>query len=640
MLLYCNISYTSSFSLISSSLRRQDHPDESQVTVIRRRHNAKSLSLYIRHNRDLKLNKNPNESQETFAPPPPRRDVDGDDRSKLLELSLVTRRTPQFPGSIYAQSASDADVASSLPSLRKFLGSHGDDDDDGESEREMIVKALEIRRKVTKEIIKESLVRKGRFGITYATNVTDRLGDFVDHVMIEAAALKRLPEFSESRFNLRARTVIEDSNFVALVRWLKHHEFSYNRIAKIICMSKGNLDSIRIMIEWLKTIHVKGEFIGVAFLRSGENILQRSREELDEVVEYLESNGVRRDWMGYVVGRCPELLSFSMEEVKSRVDFFLKMGMNQNDFGTMVYDYPKIIGYFSFEQMETKINYLKEFGLSTEEVGRLLAFKPHLMGCSIEERWKPLVKYFYYLGIPKEGMRRILVVKPILYCIDLEKTIAPKVRFLQEMGIPNEAIGNMLVKFPSLLTNSLYKKIRPVVIFLLTRAGVTQKNIGKVIAMDPALLGCSIGTKLEPNMRYYVSLGIRFHQLGEMIADFLMLLRYNVDNLRPKYRYLRRTMIRPLQDLIEFPRFFSYSLERRIMPRHTIMVQNRVNFKLRYMLACTDEEFERRVKEKVERRERFEAGLGSDSEDSQLLDEDISDDEFDLTGSSEEEDLA
>ncbi|CAL9233381.1 unnamed protein product [Arabidopsis halleri] len=630
MLLHCNVTYTSSFSLISSSLRRQDHPDESQDTVIRRRHNARSLSLYIRHNRDLKLNKNPNESQESFVPPPPPRDLDGEDRSKLLELSLVTRRTPQFPGSIYAQSASDADVASSLPSLRKFLGSDGDDD--GESEREMIVKALEIRRKVTKEIIKESLVRKGRFGITYATNVTDRLGDFVDHVMIQAAALKLLPEYSESRFNLRARTVIEDSNFVPLVRWLKHHEFSYNRIAKIICMSKGNLDSIRIMIEWLKTIHVKGEFIGVAFLRSGDNILQRSREELDEIVEYLESNGVRRDWMGYVVGRCPELLSFSMEEVKSRVDFFLKMGMNQNDFGTMVYDYPKIIGYFSFEEMEKKINYLKEFGLSTEEVGRLLAFKPHLMGCSIEERWKPLVKYFYYLGIPKEGMKRILVVKPILYCIDLEKTIAPKVRFLQEMGIPNEAIGNMLVKFPSLLTNSLYKKIRPVVIFLLSRAGVTQKDIGKVIAMDPALLGCSIGTKLEPNMRYYISLGIRFHQLGEMIADFPMLLRYNVDNLRPKYRYLRRTMIRPLQDLIEFPRFFSYSLERRIIPRHTIMVENRVNFKLRYMLACTDEEFERRVRDKVERRERFEAGL--DSEDS---DENIIDKEIDFSDSPEEE---
>lgn len=228
MLLHCNASCcTSTFSLVSSSLRRQDHSEDSQNTVIRRRHNARSLSLFTRHNQNLKQNKNLNESPETFVPPR----HDDDDRSKLLELSLVTRRTPQFPGSIYAQSASDPDIASSLPSLRNFL-------DEGESEREMIAKALEIRRRVTKEIIKESLVRKGRFGITYATNVTDRLGEFVDHVMIEAAALKRLPEFSETRFNIRARTVIEESNFVPLVRSIScFHSFSL--LVHIKCSTFG-----------------------------------------------------------------------------------------------------------------------------------------------------------------------------------------------------------------------------------------------------------------------------------------------------------------------------------------------------------------------------------------------------------------
>lgn len=69
------------------------------------------------------------------------------------------------------------------------------------------------------------------------------------------------------------------------------------------------------------------------------------------------------------------------------------------------------------------------------------------------------------------------------------------------------------------------------------------------------------------------------------------------------------------------------------------MVENRVNFKLRFMLACTDEEFDRRVKEKVERREKFEAGL--ESEDSQPLDENISDKEIAFSDSpEEEEDLA
>lgn len=92
------------------------------------------------------------------------------------------------------------------------------------------------------------------------------------------------------------------------------------------------------------------------------------------------------------------------------------------------------------------------------------------------------------------------------------------------------------------------------VIFLINRAGVSERDIGKVVALGPELLGCSIAHKLEINVKYFLSLGIRVQQLGEMIADFPMLLRYNIDLLRPKYSYLRRTMVCPLQDLIEFPR--------------------------------------------------------------------------------------
>lgn len=88
----------------------------------------------------------------------------------------------------------------------------------------------------------------------------------------------------------------------------------------------------------------------------------------------------------------------------------------------------------------------------------------------------------------------------------------------------------------------------------MTKAGVSDRNIAKVIALAPELLGCSIVKKLEVNVKYFLSLGIHARQLGEMIADFPMLLRYNIDALRPKYRYLRRTMVRPLQDFIEFPR--------------------------------------------------------------------------------------
>ncbi|KAK6240931.1 Transcription termination factor [Theobroma cacao] len=605
---------------VYSSIHRQPNlPAITTPDPLIRTQNAKSTSLL--HHSTTTTNKTKNPPQESDndqqqhqnsvhpndnKPTTRQLIIPPHEKLNILEMSLASKRPPLFPGSIYANSL--LPLQSVLRTRNDTQHLENDNDEDDEDEEVMIMRALEIRRKVTAVVFKGAM-KKGKFGITYSTNLVNRLSEFIDHVMIEAAALKRLPEFEDSTFNVRAKAVIDDSNVVPLIRWLKHNDLSYPKIAKLICMSKGNLDSIRRLVEWLKTVHVKAEFLGVTLLKSGDDILQRSIEELDEIVEYLESNGVKGDWMGFVISRCPKLLSYSIEEVKTRVEFYLNMGMNANDFGTMVFDYPGALGCFTLEEMNQKVNYLKEFGLSTEYVGRLLAFRPELMGCSIEEKWKPLVKYLYYLGISRDGMRRMLTIKPMVFCFNFETTIAPKVQFFRDLGVRDDAIGNMLVKFPPLLTYSLHKKIRPVVIFLMTKAGVTEKDIGKVIALGPELLGCSIGNKLEVNMKYFLSLGIRHRQLGEMIADFPKLLRYKVDLLYPKYRYLRRTMVRPLQDVIEFPRFFSYSLEERIIPRHKIMVENRVNFKLRYMLTCTDEEFNGRVADKVERRRRFESGL-------------------------------
>ncbi|KAJ1287671.1 hypothetical protein BS78_02G029000 [Paspalum vaginatum] len=505
--------------------------------------------------------------------------------------SLAPRRERRFPGSVSSPTSS-AGFAAGL----------------AEAEDAVLRRALEVRRAVAAEALVAALGGGKVGGLTYIKNLTARMGPFVDRVVVEAAAMRRdRPELAHMSFNARAKAYIQESGLVELVKWFKHNSMTYPQIAKVVCACSGDLEKVRRMIKWLRSIYVKGDFLG-RVLANGGSFLNRSFEELEEVIGYLESCGVRRDWIGYVVSRCPQLLNLSMDELEARVRFYTDMGMDEKDFGTMVYDYPRVLGFLSMEEMNSKAHYLTEFGLSTEELGKLLAFKPQLMACSIEERWKPLVKYLYHLNISQDGMKRMLMVQPTIFCLDLETVIAPKVQFLQDIGVRSDAIGNVLVKFPPVLTYSLYKKIRPVVIFLLTKGGVKQKDIGKVIALDPQLLGCSIAHKLEISVKYLRSLGIYHFVIGQMVADFPTLLRYNVDILKPKYQYLRRVMVRPLMDLIEFPRFFSYSLEDRIVPRHQTLVENRINMKLRYMLTGSDEEFAQRVREAVERRARFEAG--------------------------------
>lgn len=53
------------------------------------------------------------------------------------------------------------------------------------------------------------------------------------------------------------------------------------------------------------------------------------------------------------------------------------------------------------------------------------------------------------------------------------------------------------------------------------------------------------------------------------------------------------------------------------------MVENRVNFKLRYMLACSDEEFNQKVADKVEGRRLYELGLINEAPHSQTVDDSL-----------------
>ncbi|KAD5803095.1 hypothetical protein E3N88_14455 [Mikania micrantha] len=190
---------------------------------------------------------------------------------------MARNRTPQFPGSIYVQSPADISVESSLPAIKTVFNGEIEDSD---YDYEVIMRALEIRREVTLEIFKEAM-RKGKFGLLI------------------------LPIW------------LQDCSLSSLIMWLKHNGLSYPQIGKLICNSKGNIESIRSTAEWLKSIHVNGRYIGVALLRGGEKVLERNVEELDEILWVLEKNGVKREWMGYIVSRCPELLTFSMEEFKT-----------------------------------------------------------------------------------------------------------------------------------------------------------------------------------------------------------------------------------------------------------------------------------------------------------------------------------
>lgn len=454
---------------------------------------------------------------------------------------------------------------------------------------EWLIKTLKERREIVKELLMGSL-KAVRMRPNASKAIINSMPEFVDLVMIKAAALKKMPEHVNAPFSFRARLYIEQAGVGKKARWLRHHKFTYTKIGRLVFMVEDHEGNLQPKIKWLKSINVHGSDLGAALTRDSI-ILERTLSELTENVELLKRAGVRVDWVGWVVRRSSGVLACSKEELQDRIVFYTRLGINGDNFGKMVYNFPACLGRFSLDEMYSKLDYLKGFGLDDSTLGEVLASKPQLIACSIEEDWKPLVKLFYFLGIDGYGLRKILKVTPSVFCLNIANNIAPKIRFLRDVGVQEEAIGDMLVKFPSFLSYSLDKKIRPCVIFLLEKAAVPIDKVGKVLSLQPNLFGCSISKRLDIVVRFLIYHGFQREQIGLMVTDFPMLLRYSLSSMKPKLGYALRVMGLPVEEIVKFPRLFSHSLELRIVPRYKTLRKRGLNYNLRKMLACTDEEF-------------------------------------------------
>lgn len=89
-----------------------------------------------------------------------------------------------------------------------------------------------------------------------------------------------------------------------------------------------------------------------------------------------------------------------------------------------------------------------------------------------------------------------------------------------------------------------------------------------------------------------MKIGLSKKDIGFMVRRFSPLLGYSIEEvLRPKLEFLVYTMKRPVRDVVEYPRYFSYSLEKKIKPRYWVLKGRNIEFTLKEMLGKNDEEF-------------------------------------------------
>uniref|UniRef100_A0A1D1Y9D4 mTERF domain-containing protein 1, mitochondrial n=1 Tax=Anthurium amnicola TaxID=1678845 RepID=A0A1D1Y9D4_9ARAE len=310
--------------------------------------------------------------------------------------------------------------------------------------------------------------------------------------------------------------------------------------------------------------------------------------KLQPLIQLLEEVGVPREHVRDILLLFPPLIFYDIEEdIKPRINRLHKAG--GEDIGKMLLKYPWILSASIQENYKSVHSFFEMEKVAKPSIDCAVRSWPHVLGCSTS-RMKRLVKRFRDLGITSKMLGKIIAASPQLL-LRKPNEFQEVVSFMEEVGFDDESIGRILCRCPEIFASSVDKTLRKKLAFL-KDLGIASKHLPRVMKKYPEFLVSDVDNTLLPRMRYLMKVGLSKREVGSMVYRFSPLLGYSINVvLKPKLEFLTNTMQKPLKAVVEYPRYFSYSLEKKIKPRFWVLKGRNMECCLRDMLGKNDEEF-------------------------------------------------
>ncbi|TVU44719.1 hypothetical protein EJB05_04170 [Eragrostis curvula] len=238
-------------------------------------------------------------------------------------------------------------------------------------------------------------------------------------------------------------------------------------------------------------------------------------------------------------------------------------------------------------QVKDKILSLELMGV---DYRRALSLNPALRDAA-PESIHAVVTFLQSRGLHFKDLGRVFGMCPSVLTASVRAHLRPVFAFLSDdLGLPEPAHRRAIVKCPRLLACSVRDQLRPALLYL-RRLGF--RDTRALALQDPILLVSSVERTMAPKLEYLASgLGMSRDDAVAMVLRCPALLTFSIErNYKPKFEYLVEAMGGGVDDVKAFPQYFSFSLEKRIVPRHRAAVEAGVAMPLPDMLKVTDEEF-------------------------------------------------
>ena len=307
-----------------------------------------------------------------------------------------------------------------------------------------------------------------------------------------------------------------------------------------------------------------------------------------------------RDELRELVLACPAVLCYSINTLKSKIQFFIRlMKYTIQECRELLLQKPDLLRASVTTGLIPHYQFLtSEMELSVQQLQKVVKKNPNILMYSVEENLIPKLVYYMIMRLQMntKQIHKLLLTFPQILDCNLERTILPlTIYFVNELEFSPIEFRNILLKFPRLVTHAL-RKVKRTIGYFRYELDMIPTQVKKVIYRAPAILGLNLEQNIRPKVQYLQSkLDLSNDELHTVLAAMPSLLLLNSEgNLQPKIDYLSSVLVSctdseginknqflmsssfisvaseidQLRDIVlRLPTLLGYSLEQRIIPR-------------------------------------------------------------------------
>lgn len=353
----------------------------------------------------------------------------------------------------------------------------------------------------------------------------------------------------------------------------------------------STVEVMRERVEFLQKIGLTIDNINEYPLMLGCSV----RKNMVPVLGYLEKIGIPRARMGEFVKNYPQCLHASVVVELAPVHKLLRgFDVEKQDMGYVLMKYPELLGFKLEGTMSTSVAYLVSIGVNPRDIGPMVTQYPYLLGMRVGTMIKPLVDYLVSLGLPKKILARMFEKRAYILGYDLEETVKPNVDCLMSFGIRKEALASIIAQYPQIIGLPLKAKLSSQQYLFNLKLKIDPDGFAHVIERMPQIVSLKQNVIMKP-VEFLLGRGIAADDVAKMVVKCPQLVALQVGLMKNSFYYFKSEMGRPVKELVEFPEYFTYSLESRIKPRYQKLQSKGIRCSLAWFLNCSDQRFEERL---------------------------------------------